>query len=213
MKNSNEMVNSLLNRRQRYELEKLNRRRVQRRVLTPICCICFVAALSIGAWQSGVFDTERRTEANNTTVVDDAFKTEEINNIMYVYSRLEINGINYTDTDIPNVSAYTKDKFMGKVSNFSGEYNSGSNFKIGPNDSVYTVKETTDVIFVEKESGVIIVMVSADWSLSKYEPERLEPGYIAPEDLIGGNDNDFCHIIYTVDGNGNKTYVDPAYWD
>ncbi len=54
MKNCNEMVNSLLTRREQYETKKRNNRKLLIRTVMPICGICLVL-LGIGIWQSGVF--------------------------------------------------------------------------------------------------------------------------------------------------------------
>ncbi len=97
-------------------------------------------------------------------------------------SSIEWNGITFSDNDAANVSAYTQDKYIGKVGDFNGEYSTEFNYRISPEDSVYTVKESTDVLFVVKSDpnspyGAIVVMCSPDWSPEKYEPERLEPNY------------------------------------
>ena len=55
MKNSEEMVNSLLERRDKYAAEQRNRKKVMKRVITPICCFCLVALLGIGLWQGDFF--------------------------------------------------------------------------------------------------------------------------------------------------------------
>lgn len=100
-------------------------------------------------------------------------------------SRLEWNGTTYHDNDMANISAYTKDRYIGKASDFKGEYSDAFNYRISPDDSVYTVKETDTVLLVVKADsnspyGAVIVMSSSDWSLEKYEPERLDPGYVDP---------------------------------
>lgn len=100
-------------------------------------------------------------------------------------SRLELNDITYYDNDMADISAYTKDRYIGKVSDFNGEYSDAFNYRISPDDSVYTVKETDTILLVVKADitspyGAVIVMSSPDWSLDKYEPERLDPGYVDP---------------------------------
>lgn len=115
-------------------------------------------------------------------------------------SRLEWNGTAYYDNDIANISAYTKDRYIGKVSGFKGEYSDAFNYRISPDDSVYTVKETDTVLLVLKADsnspyGAVIVMSSPDWSLDKYEPERLDPGYVDPNASSDGRTvvfNGFC---------------------
>lgn len=100
-------------------------------------------------------------------------------------SRLEFNDTTYYDNDMANISAYTKDIYIGKVSDFKGEYSDAFNYRISPDDSVYTVKETDTVLLVVKTDsnspyGSVIVMSNHDWSIDKYEPERLDPGYVDP---------------------------------
>lgn len=57
MKTCDEMVNSLLERREQYENERKNRRKMLKRTITPLCFMCLVALLGFGAWQGGIFNT------------------------------------------------------------------------------------------------------------------------------------------------------------
>jgi len=57
MKSANEMVNSLLERREYYEAEQKRKRTIITRTVTSMCCFCLVALLSFGVWQSGLFNT------------------------------------------------------------------------------------------------------------------------------------------------------------
>ncbi len=105
-----------------------------------------------------------------------------------VGSTIELNGFTYYDNDMANVSAYTRDRYLGKVGDFEGVYGGAdvhSNYRIAPEDSVYAVKGTNDVLLVVKADsnspyGAIIVMSNSNWSLEKYEPERLDPNYVDP---------------------------------
>lgn len=54
MKNCDEMVNSLLERREQYEADKKRKRKMLTRTLTPICCVCLIALIGFGAWQGGM---------------------------------------------------------------------------------------------------------------------------------------------------------------
>lgn len=56
MKNCNEMVNSLLERREQYETEKKNRRKMLTRTITPLCCMFLAVLLGFGAWKGDVFE-------------------------------------------------------------------------------------------------------------------------------------------------------------
>ena len=57
MKNSEEMVNSLLERRDRYVTEQKKKKAIITRTVTSMCCVCLVALLGFGMWQSGMFNT------------------------------------------------------------------------------------------------------------------------------------------------------------
>lgn len=57
MKNCDEMVNSLLERREQYVAEQKRKRRIITRTATSMCCVCLVALLGVGIWQSGMFGT------------------------------------------------------------------------------------------------------------------------------------------------------------
>ena len=95
-------------------------------------------------------------------------------------SSIEWNGFTYYDNDLANVSAYTQDRYIGKVSDFVGVYSTDFKYRVSPTDNVYTVKETYDVLFVVKADlnspyGDIIVMCNSDWSIKKYESDLLTP--------------------------------------
>ncbi len=57
MKNCDEMVNSLLERRDRYAAEQKRKRAVLARTVTSMCCVCLVALLGFGMWQGGMLST------------------------------------------------------------------------------------------------------------------------------------------------------------
>lgn len=62
MKNSEEMVNSLLERRDRYVAERKKKKAVITRTVTSMCCVCLVAFLGFGIWQGGMFRTSMPDE-------------------------------------------------------------------------------------------------------------------------------------------------------
>ena len=80
-------------------------------------------------------------------------------------STIEWNGITYNDNKEIDASAYTQDKYIGKVSEFKGEYKDSVNYLINPDDSVYTTKENPYVLLVVKAEpypfyGSIIAMTN-----------------------------------------------------
>lgn len=66
MKNYNEIANSVLERRDKFETEKKNRRRFIAKTVTPICCFCLVALLGVGVWQGGLFKDNSTQIANDS---------------------------------------------------------------------------------------------------------------------------------------------------
>ncbi len=57
MKNCEEMVNDLLQRRDQYERRRSNRSKMLVRTLTPVCCLALVLLLGFGAWQGSPVPT------------------------------------------------------------------------------------------------------------------------------------------------------------
>lgn len=57
MKNCDEMVNSLFERRERYNAEQKKKRAIITRTATSMCCVCLIALLGFGMWQGGMFHT------------------------------------------------------------------------------------------------------------------------------------------------------------
>lgn len=67
MKNCDEMVNSLLERRDRYATEQKRKRKVITRTVTSMCCVCLVALFRFGVPESGLFDTTPPVTNGNVT--------------------------------------------------------------------------------------------------------------------------------------------------
>lgn len=55
MKNCDEMVKDLFERREQYVAEQKRKRKMITRIASSICCVCLVAFMGVGAWQSGIF--------------------------------------------------------------------------------------------------------------------------------------------------------------
>ena len=66
MKNYNEIANNVLERRDKFETEKRNRRRFIAKTVTPICCICLIALLGVSVWQGGLFKDNSTQIANDS---------------------------------------------------------------------------------------------------------------------------------------------------
>ncbi len=242
MKDYREIANSVFEQRDRYEAAKAEKRRRTVRAAVPMCSLCLAVLVGIGAWQSGIFEEKPvpvedgpsvsgaegtadespvECSAENPPVSADpadpadpvVTEGDSVNGIIIFVSSVEWNGVTYRDNDMANASAYTRDRYIGKAGELGGKFDDTDHCRVNSDDSIYTVKETADVLFAVKADGSIVVMSSPDWSLEKYEPERLEPDYVDPNDDGNGpvSHNGFCHIFCTVESDGTVTYLDPDF--
>lgn len=69
MKNCDEMVNSLLERRGQYQTEQKRKRRSAMRITSAACCFAFAALVGVGGWQSGWFDRTPPATLDDSTVI------------------------------------------------------------------------------------------------------------------------------------------------
>ena len=80
MKNCEEMVNSLFERKDRYVAEQKKKRAVITRAVASVFCFSLVALLGFGLWQGGMFDTTPSATINNsisTNEKDDVVPNEK----------------------------------------------------------------------------------------------------------------------------------------
>ena len=104
MKNYNEMAKDVFRRIEEHEIEQRNRRKTIRRIITPLCCFCFVALLGFGMWQGGVFDitpSDQTLEDALYPGIKDSFdesKGESPNNTA-ANNKIVINSINGISAD------------------------------------------------------------------------------------------------------------------
>lgn len=78
--------------------------------------------------------------------------------------KLEWNGLTFCVNDQVNATAYTRDQYIGKVSEFEGVYSDAYGYPVNPADSVYTTTENVYVLLVIKADGTIIAMTSPAYS-------------------------------------------------
>ena len=55
MKSYDETVDSVFNRIDKYNSEKIRRNKIITKAVVPACCFCLIALGGIGAWKSGLF--------------------------------------------------------------------------------------------------------------------------------------------------------------
>lgn len=82
------------------------------------------------------------------------------NGVCIAISTLEWNGITYNDNETVDASAYSRDHYIGKVSEFGGDHQNNSAYKVNPDDDVYTTKENAHVLIVVKANGTMIAMTN-----------------------------------------------------
>ena len=70
MKNCDEMVNSLLERREQYVAEQKRKKKVLTRTVISICCMCLVILLGFGMWQKGNQSKQQTGDNENLFVVN-----------------------------------------------------------------------------------------------------------------------------------------------
>lgn len=68
MKNCEEMVHSLLARREQYAAAQRRKRAVITRTVIPVGCVCLAALVGVGLWKGGVFDTTPPETAGDAVI-------------------------------------------------------------------------------------------------------------------------------------------------
>ncbi len=114
MKNCDEMVNSLLERREQYVAEQKRKRRVITRTATSMCCVCLVALLSFGIWQSGLLDTTPPATLNDSINIGekDYINPDELNADADTQT-------SKNDADLSNNSSAANDNVGNHPNNYS----------------------------------------------------------------------------------------------
>ena len=120
MKNSEEMVNSLLERRDKYAAEQKKKRTIITRTVTSMCCFCLVALLGFGMWQGGVFNTTSPDQTLEDALypgIKDNFdesKGESPNNPA-ANNKIVINSINGISADKMNINLALDDRIKMSI--------------------------------------------------------------------------------------------------
>ena len=178
MKSSDEMINSLYERRDNYLTERKNRNKAIMKTATALGCVCLVALLGVGALGLGWFraaDTSNTSEVtgiinNGTTniVENNTPDDRETDASGGIYGgntadslgRLSISGANYIQIGTANeAKGYTKKEYLGKASDFSGLYKNLA-AKDGIDGDVYSVNESPDILLIYLSNEGIVVLSS-----------------------------------------------------
>ncbi len=182
MKNCDEMVNSLLERREQYQTEQKRKKKSAMRITSAACCFAFAALVGVGGWQSGWFDRTPSAALDDSTVIgeqdyfDDANKGQannatassvssvgnsefssriDSNGLIDVIGMVVIDGVTYVQFDT-DAEAYTPDVCLGAASDFEGTYQ--TYFDITPANKLYTTKEDPNILIVKLENGGVVAL-------------------------------------------------------
>lgn len=82
MKSCDEMVNSLLERREQYIVRQKRKRTVIVCAAVSMCCVCLVALLGFGVWQNGMFEKTPQVTLDDSIIIGekDYIEPDELNN-------------------------------------------------------------------------------------------------------------------------------------
>ena len=107
----------------------------------------------------------QQTEPATQIVPTETVNSSEGNHSPIIYfCKLEWNGLTFCVNDQINATGYTRDQYIGKVSEFEGVYSDAYGYLVSPADSVYTTTENAYVLIVIKTDGTMIAMTSPAYS-------------------------------------------------
>ena len=129
MKNCDEMVNSLLERRERYIAEQKRKRKVIIRTVTTMSGVCLVVLLSFGVWESGRYDTTPPVTLDDSINIGekDYISPDELNDNTNVSQIVDVG--NYPDNYSSNGDEKTMISSFDIVGTISASYETPENGK------------------------------------------------------------------------------------
>lgn len=190
MKSYNEMANKVFERRDQYEANKKQKRKILTRTLTPVFCLCIVLLLGVGLWQGDWFNKEPIQTVDDSVVVGEKDwygpgESEPSNNTQddnrKVARTLTYNGKRYlevTNLNSLNYSNYDEIVLGEKIGNgeeFEGTYTDeymkklygtytvdGDTIRVTITSEVFTVDGNEDLLCVKLSNGDINILKTYD---------------------------------------------------
>lgn len=117
MKNCDEMVSSLLERRDRYAAEQKRKRKVITRAASSVCCVCLIALLGFGIFNGKSHD---EPAASNRIVINsiDGVSSDKMNICLHIEDFVEMSrdemisyyGVNYIPEVPPDIKAWEDER-------------------------------------------------------------------------------------------------------
>lgn len=155
MKNCNEMVSCLFERREQYRKEQRARRKKIAFTALPAFGIC-LALFGIGRMQGGMASPETREPLPQKTLDSIFSQTEEreleTKDAIEFAGTVQVEGVKYVQCSSIH-EVYTPDEYLGDAEDFDGT------FSLENSGDLYTVKEDVDVLMVKFDDGEIAILV------------------------------------------------------
>lgn len=158
MKNSEEMVNSLLERRDRYVTEQKKKKTIITRTVTSMCCVCLVALLGFGMWQGGMFDTTPPATLNDSINIGekDYINPDELN----------ANADTQTSKNDADLSNNSSAPANDNVGNHPNNYSPNGNEKTMI--SSFSINETPSASYATPENGKFYFSIPLSEAMNEY---------------------------------------------
>lgn len=164
MKNCNEMVNSLLERRDRYVAEQKRKRKVITRTATSLCCVCLVALLGFGVSERELFATTPPVTSENVSNIGekDYISSDEPNNSTQENtSNQSSDAVNHNSSDNSSATA------NGNVVHLPN--NDSPNVSEKTMISSFNIDETPSASYVTPENGKFYFSTPLREAMNEYE--------------------------------------------
>lgn len=158
MKNCDEMVSSLIERREHYMKEQRAKRKNLLSAAVCVCSLCFAMLVGFGIWQGKLIIEETFDKGQaipqNKTEADVGSNMEPIASDYSndVIGMVKVNGIKYVQCSTVT-KVYTPDEYLGYARDYEGTYQKDSGAEL------YVTKEDSDVLLVKLESGDYLVLM------------------------------------------------------
>ena len=158
MKNCDEMVNSLLMRREQFLKRQKKKRNIMLGAVLSAFLVCAVL-LGVGVGKNsgfGVTSSDNNETFHQKEAVTSYTQSASVppNMLIDVIGLVKVDGVNYVQCSTTD-KIYTPDVCLGNASDFEGTYKTyfrDSTYKL------YTVKEDSDILLVKLENGDFLVL-------------------------------------------------------
>ena len=182
MKSSDEMINSLYERRDNYISERKARNKTIVKTVSAAFSVFLVALIGFGVFTLGWFRHADTSKTAGETAVTDLLILDGMTDVIEIHTpddgekdasggiyggntadslgRLSISGANYIQIGTANEAVgYTKKAYLGKAADFSDLYKKLAD-EDGIDGDVYSVNESSDILLIYLSNEGIVVLSS-----------------------------------------------------